>query len=197
VSQRSGSELATSESRPEAVSACARCHGAEGQLPMSDLVPVLHGQPADYLMSSLQAYAEGKRRSGIMQPLAADLQPEDMRQLADYYAGLTLPEEESKITNAELIERGRKLAVEGAPDIGVPPCVTCHTNPSASYPRLAGQHAAYMARQLRLRRSGYGPTTDMGAIMAPIAQRLSEEQIDGVSAYFTMLPPEPRRADLP
>jgi cytochrome c553 len=40
---------------------------------MSDLVPVLHGQPADYLMSALRAHAEGKRRSGITQPLAADL----------------------------------------------------------------------------------------------------------------------------
>jgi cytochrome c553 len=55
VSQHSGSELAISESHPEAISACARCHGAEGQLPMSDLVPVLHGQPTDYLMSALQA----------------------------------------------------------------------------------------------------------------------------------------------
>jgi len=37
---------------------------------------VLHGQPADYLLASLKAYAEGRRRSGIMQPLAADLRPE-------------------------------------------------------------------------------------------------------------------------
>jgi cytochrome c553 len=73
VFQHSGSELAISESHPEAISACARCHGAEGQLQMSDLVPMLHGQPADYLMSALRAHAEGKRRSGIMQPLAADL----------------------------------------------------------------------------------------------------------------------------
>jgi cytochrome c553 len=71
VEPRSGSELATLESNPEAFSACARCHGGEGERPMSNLVPVLHGQPADYLMSALKAYAEGKRRSGIMQPLAA------------------------------------------------------------------------------------------------------------------------------
>ena len=197
VSQHSGSELAISESHPEAIGACARCHGAEGELPMSDLVPVLHGQPADYLMSALQAYAAGKRRSGIMQPLAADLQPEDMRRLADYYAGLTRPQEEPKIKNTVLIESGRKLALEGAPDIGVPPCVTCHANPSATYPRLDGQHAAYMAGHLRLWKMRIGPATENAAIMAPIAQRLSEQQIDAVSAYFATLPCEPREASLP
>ena len=88
VAARSGSELATSESNPEAVSACARCHGGEGERPMSNLVPVLHGQPAEYLVSALKAYAGGKRRSGIMQPLAVDLRVEDIENLADYYAGL-------------------------------------------------------------------------------------------------------------
>jgi cytochrome c553 len=60
VSPRSGSELASLESNPEAVSACARCHGGEGERPMNNLVPVLHGQPADYLFSALKAYAEGQ-----------------------------------------------------------------------------------------------------------------------------------------
>jgi cytochrome c553 len=91
VPEQSGSELATADSNPKAVSACARCHGSEGQLPLSNLVPVLHGQPVDYLMGALKAYAEGKRRSNIMQPLAGDLRDEDMRQLAAYYAGLPSP----------------------------------------------------------------------------------------------------------
>ena len=197
LSQQSGAELATFESNSKAVSACARCHGTEGQQPLSDLVPVLHGQPADYLMGSLNAYAEGKRRSGIMQPLAADLRADDMHQLAEYYAGLTPPQEQPRITDAALVERGRKLAVEGIPDAGVPPCTGCHGNPGVGYPRLAGQHAAYMAGQLRLRKTGLGPTTDGAAIMAPIVQRLSDDQIDAVSAYFATLVPEPHEAHLP
>jgi len=35
--------------------------GDEGQWPQSNLVRILHGQPADYLLASLKAYAEGKR----------------------------------------------------------------------------------------------------------------------------------------
>ena len=40
-----------------------------------------------------------------------------------------------------------------------------------TYPRLAGQNAAYMANRLRLWKSGLAPGTDGEAIMAPIARR--------------------------
>ncbi len=193
VSKQSGSQLATAESNPEAVSACGRCHGGEGDRPMSNLVPVLHGQPAGYLFSALKNYAEGKRRSGIMQPLAADLRDEDMRDLADYYAGMTLPAAKPKVADAALIESGRKLAVEGIPNVGIPPCLTCHGRDAPeTYPRLAGQHAAFMAGQLRLRKMGIVPATELAAVMAPIAQQLSDRQIDAVTTYFAEQMPEPR-----
>ena len=124
LSQTSGAELATLESVPRASSACARCHGDEGQWPQSNLVRILHGQPADYLLASLKACAEGKRRSGM----AADLAPEDMRELADYYAGLPHPQMPSTSADAAVAERGRKLVVEGVPSANVPPCATCHSN---------------------------------------------------------------------
>ena len=185
LSAHTGSELATAESNPEAVSACARCHGAEGELPMSDLVPVLHGQPSEYLFSALKAYAEGKRRSGIMQPLAADLRVEDMRHLANYYAGMTPPLSEQPSADQASIEAGRQFALKGSPDKGIPPCMACHGNPP--YPRLAGQHAAYLANQLRLQKMGHIPGTDGAAIMAPISRQLSDDDINAVAAYFSTL----------
>jgi cytochrome c553 len=158
-------------------------------LPLSNLVPILHGQPADYLLASLKAYAEGKRRSGIMQPLAADLTPEDMRELADYYAGLAQPQVPSSSADAAVVER-RKLVVEGVPSAAVPPCATCHSN-VGPYPLLAGQYAAYISGQLRLMKAGLGPATDGAAIMTPIAQRLSDKDIAAVAAYFETFPPPP------
>ena len=166
-------------------------------MPLSNLVPVLHGQSADFIMNALKAYAEGKRRSGIMQPLAADLREEDMRQLAAYYAGLPPPREQPTDSDQASIELGRKLALEGAPEHGIPACAACHGNPGATYPLLAGQHATYMAGQLRLRRMGHGPSTAGAAIMAPIAAQLTDEQIDAVAVYFATLPVEPREARLP
>ena len=197
VSQHTGSELATTESHPTAVSACARCHGTEEQLPTSDLVPILHGQPAEYLVLSLKAYAAGKRQSGIMQPLSADLQEGDMRLLADYYAQLVPPRIQPKPATAALLETGRRLVIEGAPESGVPPCVTCHTGENATYPRLAGQHAAYMAGQLRLRKAGRVVATDNAVIMASIAKMLTEDQIEATSAYLASLPPGPLETSLP
>jgi cytochrome c553 len=164
---------------------------------MSDLVPVLHGQPVDYLLSALLAYADGTRQSGIMQPLAADLQAEDMRRLADYYAELVPPKTEPRARDAALIESGRKLVVEGAPEIGVPACVTCHTNTNPSAPRLAGQYEAYMAGQLRLMKTGRVSATVNAALMASIAQRLSDDQIDAACAYLASLPPGPLETSSP
>ena len=63
---QTGEKLATVESNPQGAGACARCHGAEGSGPESALVPVLHGQPTEFLMAALQQYANGGRRSGIM-----------------------------------------------------------------------------------------------------------------------------------
>ena len=55
--------------------------------------------------------------------------------------------------------------------------------------RLASQHEAHMVGQLRLRKAGLGPSTDASAPMTPIAQRLNDDDIRAVSAYFATLPP--------
>jgi cytochrome c553 len=45
-----------------------------------------------------------------------------------------------------------------------------------------------MAGQLRLWKAGIGPSADSGAVMMPIAQGLSDEDIDAVASYFATLP---------
>ncbi len=69
---------------------------------------------------------------------------------------------------AHRLERGRRLATEGDPANGIPACNACHGRDAlASYPRLAGQNAAYMAGQLRLWKAGHHTSTGGAAIMAP------------------------------
>ncbi len=186
--------LPTVSAEADVVLACGRCHGDLGTPPVSDLVPVLHGQPAEFLLASLKAYADGARQSGIMQLLASDLQDEDMQLYARHYAALSAPWQPPETVDAALVESGKALAMGGVPESGVPPCVACHANPATNYPRLAGQPAAYLAGQLRLWKAGHGPATTLGAMMAPIAQKLTDSQIDAVAAYYAALPPEPRRA---
>ncbi len=73
IPTQSGRDIATQEATSEAASACARCHGADKRGTNSDLVPILHGQPVEYLTAALEQYASGQRASGIMQPVASDL----------------------------------------------------------------------------------------------------------------------------
>ena len=196
---QSGEELATVESNPQSAGACARCHGAEGSGPTSALVPILHGQSVAFLTAALQAYAAGTRRSGIMQPLAADLGAQDIRRLADYYARLASPKTQLRATTKNtMTERGRRLATEGDPANGIPACNACHGRDAlASYPRLAGQNAAYMAGQLGLWKAGHHTATGGAAIMAPIARRLGDGDIGAVTSYLSGLAPEPVRATRP
>jgi cytochrome c553 len=47
-----------------------------------------------------------------------------------------------------------------------------------------------MSGQLRLWKAGIGPSTDGGATMMAIAQKLSDEDIKAVASYFETLPRE-------
>ncbi len=190
IPPQSGRALATTESTSAATGACARCHGAERDGPDSGLVPILHGQPLEFLTTALEAYANRRRASGIMQPVAGDLARDEMDRVAGYYAGLLPPPRPLDVLPAATaaISRGRALAEQGNPAARVPACIGCHAAQALrTYPRLAGQNTAYMANRLRLWKGGRAPGTDGEAIMAPIARALTDGQIDDISAYFASL----------
>jgi cytochrome c553 len=166
---------------------CIRCHGDEGTPPSSRLVPRLAGQSRRYMEVSLTHYAVGARASGIMASPASRLDQNDIARVAEYYSAIQ-PEARAfprSRGEAAQIARGHAIATQGDRGELIPPCLACH-NPQANenFPRLAGQSATYVAGQLRLFKDGLRDRTVLGAIMTPIAQRLSEQQIDDVAAYF-------------
>ena len=63
-------------------------------------------------------------------------------------------------------------------------CVACHgvngnsTNPL--WPKLAGQHAAYLAKQMRDYKAG----TRQDPVMGPMSQTINDADIDNIAAYF-------------
>lgn len=69
-------------------------------------------------------------------------------------------------------------------------CVACHGMqgfaPNPTFPHLAGQNAAYLEVQLRQFRAGerYHP------LMTPIAEQLSDRDIDELAAYYSELGPQ-------
>lgn len=64
---------------------CSMCHGEAG-LGEMDGYPVLAGQHRDYIEHALADYRSGARTNPIMQHFALTLKPEEVGQLAEFFA---------------------------------------------------------------------------------------------------------------
>ncbi|MBU6469694.1 MAG: cytochrome c4 [Gammaproteobacteria bacterium] len=70
------------------VPACLACHGPDGAGNGPMLIPALAGQHAAYVVNQLQAFADGSRKSPMMDTIAARLTPAQMQAVASYIQGL-------------------------------------------------------------------------------------------------------------
>ena len=64
---------------------CQACHGLDGNSQTADY-PKLGGQRRDYLAKTLRDYKSGTRKNAIMAGFAGTLSPQDIENLAAYYA---------------------------------------------------------------------------------------------------------------
>jgi cytochrome c553 len=75
---------------------------------------------------------------------------------------------------------------QGAGSVTVAACLPCHgggaagTQAAPTFPKLDGQHAAYLEKQLREYKSGKRKSD----IMAPLMAALKKQQIPGMAAHF-------------
>lgn len=182
--------------------ACAGCHGADGNSPIP-ANPKLNGQNAKYIEKQLKDFVtapeKGGRASPVMAGMAAMLAtPADRANVAAYYAAqkpavvATPPVSDDDLAIGERIYRGGNEAT------GVPACIGCHSpkgngNAPAGWPRLAGQHAAYISTQLEAFRvaaqypddASKGRRNDgEGAMMRDAAAKMTDREIAAVSAYI-------------
>jgi cytochrome c553 len=191
------SELARTDPPPVSLAdSCTRCHGRDGE-GRGGAFPRLAGQRAQYSFNALQAYAQGRRPSALMQPIAAGLSEADMRKLAQHYAERPARalDRAPRRADAAAVARGREIAERGVPEQGVPSCADCHgPNPSErnpAYPHLTGQHAAYLTLQLELLKDRRRGGSHYAHLMDKVAPRLSAKQIRDVAAYYASLPHAP------
>lgn len=70
---------------PEKAATCVACHG-EGGISVAPNWPSLAGQHKDYLVHALNEYKGGLRKDPIMGSQAIGLKPEEIRELAAYFA---------------------------------------------------------------------------------------------------------------
>ncbi|MBY4678683.1 c-type cytochrome [Marinobacterium arenosum] len=162
---------------------CAACHGADGNSAIANF-PKLAGQNEKYLLKQMKEIKDGGRQVVEMTGLLNGFNDQDLADLAAYFAKQTtvlgqVPKDK--------VEAGQKLYRTGVADKGVAACTACHSptgigNDSAGFPALSGQHAAYVAKQLKDFRAG-SRSNDPGSMMRDIAGKMSDAEIEAVSAY--------------
>lgn len=166
---------------------CVACHGADGNSP-APANPKLASQHPDYLNKQMVNFKSGERKSAIMAGMVAALSPEDMKNLAAYFAGQKQAPAAAK--DKALAAQGEKIYRGGIAAMGVPACSGCHgpagSGIPAMFPRLAGQHGDYIVAELIRFRNGER-TNDAGKMMQNVATRMSEQDMKAVAEYITGL----------
>lgn len=170
---------------------CSNCHGLKGSSESPNF-PNLAGQTETYIAAQLKGFRSHGRRDPAgfeyMWGLSRSLTDEQIRGLAAYYAAQTPKTRRSEATSA-MLEAGKSIYTNGVAAKGVPACSACHglqAKGNDNYPRLAGQHADYLMKQLQV----FQRTDDRpeGSIMKTVAHELTPDNIRDVAAYLQALP---------
>jgi len=168
---------------------CGACHGADGNSVVPNF-PKLAGLGEKYLLKQMQDIRDGRRMVAAMAGQVDNMSDQDLADIAAFYDGKARTPE---LADADLLELGRKVYMSGIMDRKVAACSGCHSptgkgNGPGGFPGLAGQHADYIAAQLKMFRKGYedpaGRTNDGDSkIMRTTAFELSDLEIEAVSSY--------------
>lgn len=175
------------------VAACTTCHGREGLATNSGYFPRLAGKPAGYLYEQLRSFRDGRRQQADMSHLLAQLSDAYLREMAEYFAALSLPYPPpmpSDLPPAQLA-RGRALVWDGDADRGIPACVRCHgaalTGVAPGIPSLLGLPRLYIASQLGAWLTGERRARAPDC-MADVGRRLAPEDIRAVAGWLAAQP---------
>jgi cytochrome c553 len=185
--------------------ACAACHGEDGNSP-SPMFPKLAGLGEKYLLMQLQDIkagnqgVEGGRPVPQMMGLLEGLSERDLVNLASYYSQQPMQlsgaqEAEVQLYTGEKVDAlklGASIYRSGNLETGIPACTGCHSprglgNAPTGYPRLGGQHAAYIEEQLKAFRAGNRVNDGEDMPMREIARRMSDAEITAVANFIAGL----------
>jgi cytochrome c553 len=190
---------------------CAACHGETGLNP-SPTYPDLAGQKDAYIAKQLADFKSGARTDMMMAPMAANLSEQDMADLAAYFSAQERVAAKATTTgdSASVTETASSHVVDivtftGAKEIyagdvkagknksGM--CASCHgadgNSQIATYPKLAGLGANYIAKQLADFKSG----DRVDPVMAGMVAALSEQDMNDLGAFFAVQIPSQGSAE--
>lgn len=179
--------------------ACAACHGDDGNSPAPSF-PKIAGLGEKYLTKQLKDIQSGARPVVEMTGLLDGKSEQDLKDLAAFYNSKPLQLSGSKPLEVKInagikvdgLVLGERVYRSGNLETKVPACTGCHSpsgmgNAPAAYPRLSGQYAEYIAKQLRAFRAGERTNDGDSKIMRQVAEHMSDAEIDAVANYIAGL----------
>ena len=158
--------------------ACFLCHGPGG-VSQTAQTPSLAGQPDGFIQWQLVFFRGGQRKSPVMQPVAAALKDDDIRNLAAFFAAQKPAKADVAPGDDALVAKGRKL-VQGNR------CVSCHKDDfsgTQATPRLAGQREDYLLKALRDFKSGARTGGAMAAMQEVVAP-FGDDELQAVAHFL-------------
>jgi cytochrome c553 len=170
------------------VAVCAACHGADGNSALG-VNPKLAGQSERYTLKQLRDIKSGARSVPLMAGLLDNLNDQDLADIAAFYAA-----QETTVQGAdpELVELGERIYRTGIADLGVAACSACHSPTGngvaqAGFTALGGQHAEYIAAQMKAFRAGTRVNDGDTAPMRIVSERLTDREIEALASYISGL----------
>ncbi len=163
---------------------CASCHMSTGWGKKDGSFPVIASQHPHVLIKQMLDIREKNRENPTMFPFTDPDSIGGIQALVDVTAYISaLAENPAPGTGS-----GKQLAL-GATVYGKH-CSQCHGGKgegsnAAFFPRLNGQHYAYLLRQINWIRAGYRKNSDPA--MVTEVKQLSAEELDAVADYLSRL----------
>jgi cytochrome c553 len=166
------------------IETCSACHGLNGRS-VAPTFPILAAQSAPYIELQLHAFKDQTRADpdaqAYMWGMASQLNDASISGLAAYFSKQAAAP--GKSGNATLIAQGKQIFMEGVPGRQIPACASCHgaqAQGNGPFPRLAGQHAPYLLKQLLVIQS----VLRTAPVMHGVIKDLTRDQMQAVVAYL-------------
>lgn len=166
---------------PAEIAKCQACHGADGNSASGE-TPRLNGQSWTYIANRVRSFRDVTKQSPhayVMFDVNSTVNDSVLLDLAHYFA-FQPPTTAAPV--GPLADQGRQLYQNGDGNM-VPACQGCHGvagEGQGANPRLNGQHAVYLRRQME----NFSMLTRVHATMNPRARNMTSEQIAALVAYL-------------
>lgn len=162
------------------IGACIGCHGSEGNSEVL-IYPNLSNQHPEYIAKQLVNFKTKARINYAMNQFANAMTEDEIADMAAYFAD---PAAVANVVSRKVMPVAAITDEVIAGKAKAATCAACHgadgNSPVAIYPKLAGQSADYIVKQLQEFKAG----TRKDPVMAPMAAALSEQDMLEIASYF-------------